>query len=402
MDKNQLFEIINNGENSKVEFKDERSHNDSIAKEVVALSNFKGGIIIFGIDDNKNIIGIREKKFEERIMNIFAEKVFPRIIPEYEEMIIDDRKIAIVNMDMTADKPYYTIVNNKKVYYIRFGSTSREAAREELLRLFQSSGRVHYELTPVYQAGIRNLNFYKLHHYLTHIRNIDIEFSQINESISLLRNLEILSDDNEDVSPTLCGLLLFGIDVKKFLYQSGITAVKFKGNNKDYTANRAEFTGSLIPLFDETSKIIEPGIIEKSMDFIKANIEYESHIENVVRVDTYSYSLEAIREVLVNAVCHRDYSITGSDILVSIFKNRIEVTSPGSLPNSININKIKHGCRYYRNQNIVNFMKDYNYIEKNGLGIPNKIIKLSREKSGKEPEFNEEGEYFKVTLFAAE
>jgi len=130
----EIQKLVINGENSVVEFKEEEAHNDSIAKEIIAFLNFKGGTILFGVGDDRKITGIKDKAFEERIMNIFYSKVFPQVIPRYEELFIDGKKVSVVTIDQGINKPYYTRINGKNCYFIRYGSTSREASREELLR----------------------------------------------------------------------------------------------------------------------------------------------------------------------------------------------------------------------------------------------------------------------------
>ena len=154
MTKLDLFELIQNGENSWVEFKrDDRTHknySEDFAKEMVALSNGGGGKIIVGVEDDGEITGITQEGFEEWVMNISRTLVNPGVIPYYEEVKLDsDKKVAIVHVEMGFSKPYSLERGERKIYYLRVGSTSREATREELARLFQSSGAYHFDTAPV-------------------------------------------------------------------------------------------------------------------------------------------------------------------------------------------------------------------------------------------------------------
>jgi ATP-dependent DNA helicase RecG len=117
-------------------------------------------------------------------------------------------------------------------------------------------------------------------------------------------------------------------------------------------------------------------------------------------VTEYAYPPGVLREVIVNAAAHRDYTIGGTNIGLWLYPDRLEVDSPGSLPNSITIERMKNGARYHRNQTIVEYLRDMDFIEGSGRGVSRKIIRGMIEHNGKEPDFELRGESLRVTLYA--
>lgn len=136
----EALEVIANGENSGVEFKEDDIRPEQLAKEVVAFANFQGGRIFLGVEDNGEISGIKRPKLQEWVLNCFRDKIFPQIIPYYEELIIDNKRIAVVTILSGISKPYVLKHNNRDDIYIRMGSRSEIASREQQARLFRLGG----------------------------------------------------------------------------------------------------------------------------------------------------------------------------------------------------------------------------------------------------------------------
>ena len=134
------------------------------------------------------------------------------------------------------------------------------------------------------------------------------------------------------------------------------------------------------------------------MKFAMIYIAKAGIVKGLQRIDTYEIPLEAIREALVNAVVHRDYSISGADIKFAVFDDRIEITSPGALPKALEIEDILSGRSEIRNKVIARFFKEIHFIEQWGAGIK-KILKACKSAGIREPEFRESGLFFKVILY---
>lgn len=130
----------------------------------------------------------------------------------------------------------------------------------------------------------------------------------------------------------------------------------------------------ILPLLAENGDLVEIGLIEQALDFINRNTEPGAHLVGARREDRPAYPVAVLREVIVNAVAHRDYAVVGADILLAVYADRLEVTSPGRLPNSATVEALKAGFRYARNQTLVNVLRDYRYVDFRGMGIRHKII----------------------------
>ena len=152
---------------------------------------------------------------------------------------------------------------------------------------------------------------------------------------------------------------------------------------------------------NERDELVEAGLVEQAFDFVRRNTGTTATLEDGVRrKERPTYSPEAIREAIVNALIHRDYLLAATDIELSVYSDRIEVISPGRLPNGITPTRMRAGCRAARNQLIKDIMRDYGYLEHMGLGVPRKIVKCMLQHNGTDPVLLEEDERFTVRLLA--
>ncbi|MFQ5637162.1 MAG: ATP-binding protein [bacterium] len=392
MTKLELTEIIQNGENSWAEFKrdarNSRNFSEDFAKEVVAFSNGKGGKILVGVEDDGKITGTVSNGLEEWVMNICRTLVNPGVTPYFEEIKMDSgKKVAVVHVEMGFSKAYSLKRGERTVYYIRVGSTSREATREELARLFQASGAYHYDTAPVPSTSRESLDKSKLQQYFKKYRSIDLSKLPQDERRNLLINSDILKQTEYGEVGTVGGLLLFGSEPQKHLPQSGITFAYFLG--MEVTAEyfeREEIEGTITKLIDETVKLIQK------------NIPRISHIQGLKRKEI-TIPVTVVREAVTNAVAHRDYTILGAKVRVYLFTDRIEVRSPGSLTNTVTIEKMKIGSiSVARNPLLVNYLVEFKYIERLGRGILTIIQKMAKLKAPP-PLLEEKGDEFVLTLY---
>lgn len=200
--------------------------------------------------------------------------------------------------------------------------------------------------------------------------------------------------------PTIDGMLLFGKTPKRFLPQSGIRALSYPGVTPDYAARAdEELRGALVPLCAADGSIMESGLVEQALDFVNRNTEPTAHLAGGQRVDRPAYPHAVLREAVVNALVHRDYSIAGADITLAVYSDRLEIQSPGRLPNTVTLEGMKAGMRYARNQTLVNVMRDYHYVDFRGMGVREKIIPGMRAHNGTEPEFIAEESRLTVRLW---
>ncbi|RCK77969.1 MAG: ATP-dependent DNA helicase [Candidatus Ozemobacter sibiricus] len=404
MTKTEFFEILKNGEHSGVEFKRDDVENHELAKELVAFLNLEGGSVLLGIDDDGSVVGLSRANLEEWVAELCRVKIDPPIVPhlEWVRAIEPGKDVLVVRVPAGPNKPYARVHHNRRTYFIRVGRTSREASRDELERMFQASGRLQYGLKPVPGAALDDLDRRRLREYFVRILGGSAPDDQaIEEWERLLRNIDLMTVSAGQTVPTIDGMLLFGKAPKRFLPQSGIRAVCFSGTAPDYAMRADEqLGGPLVPLGSASEAVpLESGLVEQALDFVKRNTETIARLEGGQRIVRPAYPPEVLREAVVNALVHRDYSIAGTDILLAIYADRLEIQSPGSLPNTVTVDGMKAGLRYARNQTLVNVMRDYRYVEALGMGVRCKIIPGMRAHNGTEPELLAEEHRFTVRLW---
>ena len=252
MTRTELLELIRNGENSGIEFKSDTIENRALAKELVAFANLEGGRVLLGVEDDGRISGLTRQDPEQWVMNACRDKIRPEIIPYFE--IVRDvepgRNVAIVQVvrGLTVHHVWH---DNRRFYYIRVGTQSREASQEELERLFQQRGEFRLEIRPVSGSSIADIDLRRVQDYFERIRQQafpdpgDEELLQV-----LLLNIEVLVERDDRFPATIAGLLLFGTNPNRFLPQAGIDAAAYPGREKDYaTRERARLRGPITPLF---------------------------------------------------------------------------------------------------------------------------------------------------------
>jgi ATP-dependent DNA helicase RecG len=403
-----LRQLIANGENSSAEFKRDDLKPRTLAKELVAFLNLEGGRVLLGVDDDGTISGLQHDpdETEEWVMNVARDKIRPSIIPHFQVLrdVEPGQHVAVIRVEKgyTVHARYH---NDKEEYYIRAGSRVDRMHREELERAFQRRAGLRPEVRPVTGSSLDDLDRRRLRDYFARIRGQDVPPPDDAAAwTDLLVNTEIMTDETDPPVCSVAGILLFGRNPERYLPQSGIQATAYPGTEKEYEAiEQEDLRGPMVALFSATdgeTDRVENGLVEQAMAFVQRNTRVESEIsEGGQRVDRREYPMEAVREAVVNALVHRDYLMDATDIELSIYDDRLEVISPGRLPNTITPERMRAGTRAARNQLLKDIMGDYNYMEHRGLGVPRKIIKLMREQNDTEPDLIENGDRFIVRLW---
>lgn len=402
----ELQEIIRNGESCGVEFKRADVDGQKLAREIAALANLKGGHVFLGVEDDGTVSGLvrTPRETEEWVTDICRGLIDPAIIPFWETIVWDqssNQRVAVITIAANApDKPYKARRGSHWITMIRVGTTSREASRDQEIRLYQSSGLLRYELRAVPGASLGDLDLERLQQYFLSVRQQDAPaLDDEVEWENLLVNVELMSRDAGLAVPTIAGMLLFGKTPRRLLPQSGIRAIAYQTVERDYAAAEDSLlSGPLLPLL-RGEEIQASGVIDTAIDFARRHLVVTAGIDdNGRRQDTWSIPLEVIREALVNAVAHRDYSLWAMDIEFSTFPDRVEVISPGRLPNGISVSSMRVGCRASRNELIKETLRDYRFIDARGLGVPRKLIAMMRDFNGTDPDLIEEESRFVVRL----
>lgn len=373
--------LIPRQEDSVTEFKNEKVHPDSLAKEIVAFSNTNGGDIFLGIDDDGTVSGISNtKKAEEKVINICRNNIVPSVVPEIICFTHQGYTVMRIRTDRGIFKPYKVKTTSK--FYIRAGSTAVEPTSEELLRLFQEGGLLHFEVSALSGTTQKDIDLVRFRKYCTDFRKM--EFSE--EGLdNLLDNLQLTDQGRL----TVAGNIMFGVRPEYHMPQAGIELFCFSGTDQTSEILDSRVIDSVIP-----------ELLESAESFVKKNSRVRScfNPDQTRRIDLAEYEPFVIREIVVNALIHRDWSIFGQKVRLNMFSDRVEVFSPGGVPNTLNISRMLAGISYYRNPLLSQMLRDYGLSEKMGRGLM-KVMNFYVKNSFKLPEFETDKNYFLVRLF---
>lgn len=383
MTEKELLEIAACGETSKVQFKELLDNQASIAAEMVAMSNSKGGQILFGVKDKTGeICGLDYSQIQEignKLASIATELVKPQIFINTETVSAningETKRVLVVNIEEGIAKPYK---DQQGIIWIKQGGDKRKLTdNNEQIRLFQQSGLIYVDEMIVPNTAFSDLNKEKIAAYLSKIDGEEHSTEDITEQIC--KNLNILKDNRL----TLGGLLFFAKKPQNFRPAFCVKAVSFWGNDIAGTEYRdsQDITGTIPKIFDET------------MDFFKRNLHHTQQGQDFNSTGILEISEIALQELIQNALTHRDYS-KNSPVRVLIFDDRIEIISPGCLPNSLTIENIKMGNTVVRNNLVVSYASKLMAYRGLGSGIARAIKKQPNIQF----ENDKDGEQFRVVI----
>ena len=355
----ELLDIISAGETSKVQFK-QVMDDDKFSAEMIAMSNSKGGIILVGVEDKTGkITGLsyaQLQSYNNRLATIASDKVKPQIFIETEVVSVNtsesEKKVLIVTISEGIGKPYK---DNNGTIWIKQGSDKRKLTdNNEQVRLFQQSGSIYVDEMIVPYTSIADVDISKVIKYIRTIQKSDTGEKLIVDE-TLLTNLNIMKDKRL----TLGGLLFFSFEPQKYRPAFCIKAISFFGNSiggDEYRSSK-DIVGTIPEMFDQ------------AVDFFGANLHSIQAGQNFNSVGKLEISRTALEELLQNSLIHRDYS-KNAPVRIMIFDNRIEIVSPGALPNSLTIENIKLGNAAVRNNLLASYCSKLMIYRGFGSGIP--------------------------------
>ena len=389
--KNKLF----SGESINIEYKVEMpKKSEKYMKTVVAFANGRGGRIVFGVDDKTlNIVGMNpDTIFQtmDSITNAISDSCEPKIYPDVTLQSIDDKTIIVVEIHPGPMRPYY--IKNKGLVdgtYVRVAGTSRHAEGYMLKELILEGQNRYFDNEPCEYLEINEDDIKDL---CDKMKKIAIENTWNDEEKAAIRDVTknilitwgILKEDNGKIIPTNAYALLTG----KMQIQPTIQCAVFKGKTRAYFVDRREFSG---PIQDQ---------VQLAFQYVLEKINMGMQIKGIYRQDVYELPINSVRELIANAVAHRNYLEPGN-IQVAIFDDRLEVTSPGMLLNTVSIKKMIEGYSRLRNPAIANAFAYMKIIEKWGTGIP-RILRECKEYGLKKPELIDFDGDFRVNMYRRE
>ena len=386
------IEEIIRGESKRAEFKEMPPKNtEKYTKTVVAYANTQGGKLIFGVvDETREVVGIDEAilfQTMDSITNAISDSCEPQIIPEIEPYTVEGKTVIVVTVAPEPRRPYYLKSKGKeKGTYIRVGATTRLASPEKIKELEMEGAKISWdELTCVGYEVTENA-IKKLCRDMNTYRKEMQERKALTEKLPTvtrtnLENWKLLKSTSDGYLASNAFVLLTS---DHFLFSKTQCAV-FKGTDRSVFLDKREYMG---PLYTQ---------IEDAVSFVLRNIRLGATIEGLIRKESYELPVDAIREMIVNAHCHRNMT-DESCVQVAIYDDRLEVTSPGGLYNGLTFEEAMQGHSKLRNRAIANVFSQIGLIEAWGTGLQ-RIQKAAKDYKLPEPEFIEMPETFRVNLF---
>lgn len=336
----ELLEIVARGEDSRHQFKDDVTNPASLAGEIVAFANSRGGRIFVGVANDGTIHehdAASVHRLNQLIGNAASNLVRPPINPLTENVAISAGVVIVVTIPDGISKPY---MDNNGVVWVKSGSDKRRVtAREELQRMFQAAQLVHGDDIPVPGTSASDIDLDYFRRFFRSRYDQDLE-EQGQSLGQILSNMRLLSDGTLTVS----GLLLFGKEPQVFLPVFHVKAVCYPGNDIHATTylDSADILGRLQTEFED------------SLGFILRNLRREQMGQGVNTTGEVEVPRIVLEELLANALIHRDYFVS-APIRIFVFDNRVEIISPGHLPNNLTVANIRSGNSNIRNPILASF-----------------------------------------------
>lgn len=405
MDESKVKQIIEEAiklgsETSSVEFKDARGGFPRDTWKTVSAFSHRptGGFIVFGIKEDRpnnsiEVTGVDQVAvLQEKMSDLISTQMSVVIRSEYFPILISGKTILVVYIPECPDqfKPcYYNQVGMPNGAYVRDGNTDRKITDEEMRRFLDNAKLSRFDGTQAPDTNLDELSVAKTYDLLTRMgqrTNRDARIEEI--AFDLLKNLGIADKFDGGNFPTIAGFLIFAKEkpqLKRSFSRYVVRCVKYKGSNvATDIIDKADIDGTLNEQIDTIQK------------FILRNIRTSVQIVGAKRVERYEYPEKAIREIVANAVIHRDYRITETYTQVNVFEDRLEIFNPGCLPPGVTVDNIRD-AQVSRNEIIAARLKDFDYLEEYGRGID--IVFTETEKWGLlQPIFKNTTNSFKVIL----
>lgn len=367
-------------ESKTLEFKENSLGTKNIIKTMVAFSNTAGGTLIIGVrDQDKALIGVADPIQEvEKITNLINDCITPKIVPNIEIFTYRDKNLISVQIYPGPDKPYQTKGHLGNGIYYRVGPTNREADTTMVEELKRSVTNKYFDELPVLDLNPEAIDLHVASGFFARFREL---------TPKNLETLGVIVDRHGKKFPSKGGVILFSPHREQFFPDCWMQAGRFAGTTK----------AELIDALDIHDYPIHT--IERAMDFVKKHAFFSYQIgDNLQRTEQWSVPLPAVREAIINAFAHCDYSQTGAPLRLSIFDDRLEIENPGLLPFGLTVEEIIDGVSKIRNRVIVRVLHELKYIERWGQGIT-RIIRSCQEAGLPPPEFKEIANRFRVTIY---
>lgn len=334
----QVKLLISEGEGLTVEFKERYTRR--IDEDIVAFANARGGTILLGVRDDGTVAGERLTNDLKAKINSLARNCKPAIAVDFSEV---GEVVAIV-VPEGVEKPY----SCGSGFYRRLNATTQKMSPDELRIMFAENEPLPFEEKTVRGFTFDDISKAKI---LAFVKEAGIRIGSI-AAPQFLRSLKVA----DEARVKNAGILFFAKDVHDYLHQAQMTLLAFKGTDRLHIYDRRDVRDDLLTQFNE------------AVSFLKKHLNLRSEIRGVNREDIYEIPLEVLREALVNALMHRDYSITGTQVSVEVYDDRVEIVNPGGLPKGLSVRDLGT-VSIRRNELIADLFFRLHKVERIGMGI---------------------------------
>jgi len=377
----EFVDYLKQEEGKTLEFKVNCSPLPKIVQTVVAFANTAGGTLIIGVrDKTKEVIGISDPlKDEERLSNAFADGIYPLMIPDIQISSFRDRNLITVSVPHAVGPYYARSEGPENGVYVRLGSTNRRAGPEMIESIRRLARNISFDEQPCTEINSEDVDF----------RAASEFFQSVSRKLTpaIRKTLGLVVNHGGKDIPSLGAVLLFGKDRHLLFPDAVVRCARFQGNTTNRFLDQMEIDEHL------------PKAVEETIAFIERHTLQSAEIGRIRRREIPEYPVQAVREAVINAIVHTDYAITGMNIKVAIFDNRIEITNPGALPFGLTLESALSGVSKLRNRVIGRVFRELKLIEQWGTGL-NRIILACQDYGQQPPQFEEIGTTFRVTLFS--
>jgi len=376
----ELVDLLKRPEGKTLEFKRDISSPDGALRTIVAFANTAGGTLLIGVEDKSGHVRgiVQALDLEERLANLISDLVAPRLVPEIEILPWRRTQVLAVQVYPSSTRPHYIRREGPEAgVYVRVGSTNRRADRELIEELRRFSHGEAFDEQPMPGLDSEALDFRAASESFAAVRTITRRD---------LETLRLVTDHQGRKVPTVGGMLLFGREREQHFPDAWIQAGRFRGADKSGIVDRAEIHSFPVHA------------IEAAIAFVEKHTMHGAEISSVRRKERWNLPPVAVREAVINAVTHTDYSQRGAPIRVSIFDDRLEVENPGLLPFGLTIEDLHHGISKLRNRVIGRVFHTLGLIEQWGSGVQ-RMTAACTEMGLAPPRLEEIATRFRVTIF---
>lgn len=374
-----LADTLRKPESKTLEFKRDPSSPDRFLRTVVAFANTSGGVILIGVEDRSGcVLGVADPLIlEERVANLISDSIRPRLLPDVEILKYRQTQVVAVHVYPSPARPHFIARAGLEAgAFVRVGSTNRRADAALLAEMRRFAGGESFDEGPLPALRPEAVDFRVAAECFAPVRTL---------TRANLETLRLLTPHQGRLVPTVGGVLLFGRDRLAHFPDAWIQAGRFGGTDKAVILDHADIRAPLV------------GAVEEAVAFVEKHALRGLAIGRLRHRERSNLPPVAVREAVVNAVAHADYSQRGAPIRVAIFDDRLEVENPGLLPFGLTLADLPLGVSKLRNRAIGRVFHELGLVEQWGSGIQ-RMMAACRDAGLAPPTWEEIGFRLRVTI----